>query len=59
MSVFMLTLKDIINFPRYAKISIAIITDMGLCILCVWLAFYLRLEHLIKINDKIIFAIDE
>ena len=43
--------KNIINLPRYSKRTIAIIIDIGLCILCVWFAFYLRLEQFIKIND--------
>ena len=43
--------KNIINLPRFAKRIIAIIIDLGLCILCTWLAFYLRLEQFIKIND--------
>ena len=48
--------KNIINLPRYAKRTIAIILDIGLCILCTWLAFYLRLEQFIKINDVTILA---
>ena len=48
--------KNLINLPRYAKRSIAIILDIGLCILCTWLAFYLRLEQFIKINDITILA---
>jgi len=43
--------KNIINLPRYTKRVIAIILDIGLCVLCTWLAFYLRLEQFIKIND--------
>lgn len=39
------------NLPRYAKIILAIIVDIGLCIFCTWLAFYLRLEQFISIND--------
>lgn len=46
----------IINLPRFAKKTIAIVIDIGLCILCVWLAFYLRLEQFIKFNDKTIIA---
>ena len=49
--------KNIINLPRYAKRTIAIIIDIGLCILCVWFAFYLRLEQFIKINDVTILAV--
>ena len=57
MSIFKAPSKNIINLPRYAKRIIAIVTDMGLCILCTWLAFYLRLEKFININDITIFAV--
>jgi len=43
--------EDLINLPRFVKRIIAIIIDLGLCIICTWLAFYLRLEQFIKIND--------
>ena len=43
--------KNIVSLPRYAKRTVAIIVDVGLCVLCTWLAFYLRLEEFIKIND--------
>jgi len=49
--------KNIINLPRYAKRIIAIVIDIGLCILCTWFAFYLRLEQFIKINDLTAFAV--
>ena len=49
--------NNVINLPRYAKKTIAIIIDLGLCILCTWLAFYLRLEQFIKINDVTILAV--
>lgn len=48
--------KNIINLPRYAKRTIIIVVDLGLCVLCTWLAFYLRLEQFIKINDVAILA---
>jgi FlaA1/EpsC-like NDP-sugar epimerase len=43
--------KNIIYLHRYTKRIIAIIIDVGLCIFCTWLAFYLRLEELVRIND--------
>jgi FlaA1/EpsC-like NDP-sugar epimerase len=47
--------KDISNYilslNRYSKRIIAIITDVGLCILCTWFAFVLRLEELILFKD--------
>tara|TARA_B100001093_G_scaffold516416_1_gene595131 strand:- start:852 stop:2795 length:1944 start_codon:yes stop_codon:yes gene_type:complete len=49
--------ENIIGLPRYVKRTIAIILDLGLCILCTWLAFYLRLEQFIKINDITILAV--
>tara|TARA_Y100000389_G_C17462916_1_gene523167 strand:- start:1225 stop:3195 length:1971 start_codon:yes stop_codon:yes gene_type:complete len=49
--------KDLINLPRYAKRIVVIIIDVGLCILCTWLAFYLRLEQFLKINDETILAV--
>ena len=49
--------QNIINLPRYAKRVLAIILDLGLCILCTWLAFYIRLEQFIKINDVTILAV--
>ena len=57
MSFFKESSKNIINLPRYAKRIIALIIDLGLCVLCTWLAFYLRLEQFIKINDVTILAV--
>ena len=57
MSFLAISTKDIISLPRYAKRVIAIIIDVGLCILCTWLAFYLRLEQFVRINDTSILAV--
>ena len=43
--------NNILSLHRYSKRAIAIITDIGLCVLCTWLAFILRLEELILFND--------
>ena len=43
--------NSILSLHRYSKRIIAIITDSGLCILCTWLAFTLRLEELILFKD--------
>jgi len=50
-------MKNIILLPRYAKRITAIILDIGLCIFCTWLAYYLRLEEFVKINDTTILPI--
>ncbi len=57
MSILRESVKNIINIPRYAKRIIAIFIDIGLCILCTWFAFYLRLEEFIRINDITILAV--
>jgi FlaA1/EpsC-like NDP-sugar epimerase len=56
MSVLINSTKNLILLPRYAKRIIAIILDIGLCILCTWIAFYLRLEKFIEINNITFFA---
>ncbi len=43
--------KSILSLPRYSKITIAIITDICLCIFCTWLAFVIRLEEIILFKD--------
>ena len=42
---------SLVSLSRFSKQSIAIITDISLCILCTWLAFFLRLEELIVFKD--------
>ena len=43
--------EKILSLHRYTKRTIAIVTDVGLCILSTWLAFTLRLEELILFKD--------
>ena len=57
MSILTEISKNIINLPRYAKRIIAVIIDIGLCIICTWLAFYLRLEEFVKINNTTTLAV--
>ena len=57
MSILTVAFKNIINLPRYIKRFTAIIIDISLCILCTWLAFYLRLEQYIKIDNVTILAV--
>jgi FlaA1/EpsC-like NDP-sugar epimerase len=57
MSILKISSENIIDLPRYVKKIIIIIIDIGLCILCTWFAFYLRLEQFIKINDITILAV--
>ena len=50
--------ENIINLPRYTKRIIVILIDLGLCIICTWAAFYLRLEEFVKINDETTLAVE-
>ena len=43
--------KQILSLPRFAKISIALVTDGALCILALWIAFYLRIDEFINITS--------
>jgi len=43
--------KSILSLHRYSKRIIAIITDLGLCVLCTWLAYTIRLEELILFEN--------
>src|SRR5210317_811282 len=58
MSILANVSKNIINLPRYTKKIIAILIDIGICIICTWLAFYLRLEELVKINNVTTLAVE-
>ena len=48
--------KGILSLPRYAKQILAVIVDLNLCILCTWLAFYLRLDQFVLIKGPILIA---
>ncbi len=50
--------ENIINLHRYTKRTIAILIDIGLCIFCTWLAFFLRLEEFVKINNVTTLAVE-
>jgi FlaA1/EpsC-like NDP-sugar epimerase len=58
MSILTEVSKNIINLSRYTKRIIAILIDIGLCIFCTWLAFFLRLEEFVKINDVTSLAVE-
>lgn len=49
--------QTILALPRYAKRSIVLAVDVSLCILTVWVAFYLRLGEWVLLTDKAIWAV--
>ena len=55
MSIINDSIQNIVTLPRYAKRILIIFFDLSLCVLCTWLAFFLRLEELIIINSKTVY----
>ena len=47
--------KYLFGLDRYTKRAIAIITDVLLCVIAVWLAFFIRLEEYILLKDISVF----
>jgi FlaA1/EpsC-like NDP-sugar epimerase len=43
--------NPILAMPRWVKRVLALLTDVSLCIIAVWLAFYLRLDEWVRIID--------
>ena len=46
----------VLSLPRWAKRSVVLAVDTGLCILTVWLAFYLRLGELVTLSGNALAA---
>ena len=46
----------VLSLPRWAKIVVVAAVDTGLCILTVWLAFYLRLGELVMLSGNALAA---
>ena len=58
MKNFLLKLaRLILNVPRILKRIIVMIVDSSLCVLSVWLAYYLRLGEFISLSDNALIAI--
>ena len=55
-SVFKLAVP-ILALPRQAKRFVALSVDLGLCVLTVWLAFYLRLGEFVALSGTALWAV--
>ena len=51
--------KYLFGLDRYTKRAIAIIIDVLLCVIAVWLAFFIRLEEFILLKDIGFFGRDD
>lgn len=47
----------ILALPRAAKRLVALLVDLGLCVLTVWLAFYLRLGEFVALSGTALWAV--
>jgi FlaA1/EpsC-like NDP-sugar epimerase len=56
MSIKQLITASVLDLPRPAKQMIAILSDMYLCVICVVVAFYLRLEQFVNLKEPLITA---
>jgi FlaA1/EpsC-like NDP-sugar epimerase len=55
-SIFKLAVP-ILALPREAKRFVALSVDLGLCVLTVWLAFYLRLGEFVALSETTLWAV--
>jgi len=51
--LFRSTASPILGLSRTAKRTVALSVDVCLCVLATWLAFYLRLDEFVKINNDL------
>ena len=49
--------RPVLSLPRYAKRIIALSVDISLCVLTVWLAFYLRLGEFVTLSGPAFWAV--
>lgn len=47
----------VLALPRAAKRIVALLTDMGLCVFAVWLAYYLRLGEFVALSGNALLAV--
>ncbi len=49
--------QQILGFPRWVKQAIALLTDLGLCVLSIWFAYYLRLGEFVPLAGNALYAL--
>ena len=47
----------LLGLPRAAKRFVALAVDLGLCVLTVWLAYYLRLGEFVALSGTALWAV--
>lgn len=54
--VFFRLITPVLALPRSAKRTVAIMVDMSLCVLTVWLAYYMRLGEFVALSGNALIA---
>ena len=49
--------RPVLTLPRYAKRIIVLLVDFSLCVLTVWLAFYLRLGEFVSLSGTALWSV--
>jgi FlaA1/EpsC-like NDP-sugar epimerase len=49
--------RPVLSLPRPVKRGIVLAVDVALCVLAVWLAFYLRLGHFVSLKGPVLLAV--
>lgn len=58
MTFFLVRLSAyVLSLPRVLKRLVALAVDMGLCVLSVWLAYYLRLGEFVDLSGSVLWAV--
>lgn len=47
----------VLSLPRWAKRGVALLVDVGLCVLSVWFAYYLRLGEFVALSGNALYAV--
>jgi FlaA1/EpsC-like NDP-sugar epimerase len=47
----------VLSLPRFLKRVVALSVDVGLCVLSVWLAYYLRLGEFVELTGSVVWAV--
>lgn len=48
--------QQMLGLPRWTKRTVALLVDVGLCVLTVWLAYYLRLGEFVALSGNALWA---
>ncbi|MCW8905869.1 MAG: polysaccharide biosynthesis protein [Sedimenticola sp.] len=56
-SLYKRTAMPVLSLPRYAKRGVALLVDASICVLTVWIAYYLRLGEFVSLAGQPMWAV--